>query len=297
MNLRSIVLPVLAVAGLVATVAAVKKMEFRTLDVPIPVSPAPSPFESRIAATGLVEPLGGVTYVDAADAGVVGRVLVAEGDRVKAGDTLWELDHARAEAEYGLARAELSVAEAQFVDEQARLKALMESGAAEIVPQVERVAREQSAKVAGARVQRAAAQVDAALAQLHRETVRSPIDGTVLFVDVRTGEYAPPGGRRMAIGSIDPMQVRVDIDEVEFARFAQGGKAQASLRGVPGSSLPLRFLRVVPLVQPKRTLTGEAAERIDTRVVQVIYELGKGTHTVQPGQVIDVYIEVPASTD
>jgi RND family efflux transporter MFP subunit len=297
MNLRSIVLPVLAVAGLVATVAAVKKMEFRTLDVPIPVSPAPSPFESRIAATGLVEPLGGVIYVDAADAGVVGRVLVAEGDRVKAGDTLWELDHARAEAEYGLARAELSVAEAQFVDEQARLKALMESGAADIVPQVERVAREQSAKVAGARVQRAAAQVDAALAQLHRETVRSPIDGTVLFVDVRTGEYAPPGGRRMAIGSIDPMQVRVDIDEVEFARFAQGGKAQASLRGVPGSSLPLRFLRVVPLVQPKRTLTGEAAERIDTRVVQVIYELGKGTHTVQPGQVVDVYIEVPASTD
>jgi RND family efflux transporter MFP subunit len=297
MNLRSIVLPVLAVAGLVATVAAVRKMQFRTLDVPIPVSPAPSPFESRIAATGLVEPLGGVTYVDAADAGVVGRVLVAEGDRVKAGDTLWELDHARAEAEYGLARAELSVAEAQFVDEQARLKALMESGAAEVLPQVERVAREQSAKVAGARVQRAAAQVDAALAQLHRETVRSPIDGTVLFVDVRTGEYAPPGGRRMAIGSIDPMQVRVDIDEVEFARFAEGGKAQASLRGVPGSSLPLRFLRVVPLVQPKRTLTGEAAERIDTRVVQVIYELGKGTHTVQPGQVVDVYIEVPASTD
>ncbi len=295
MNLRTIVLPVLAVAGLVATVAAVKKMEFRTLDVPVPVSPAPSPFESRIAATGLVEPLGGVTYVDAADAGVVGRVAVAEGDAVKVGDILWELDHARTRAELGLAEAERAVAMAQLVDEEARLKALMESGAAEVVPQVERVAREQSAKVAAARVQRADAQVQAAQAQLHRETVRSPIDGTVLFVDVRPGEYAPPGGRRMAIGSIDPMQVRVDIDEVEFARFAQGGKAQASLRGVPGSSLPLKFLRVVPLVQPKRTLTGEAAERIDTRVVQVIYELGQGTHRVQPGQVVDVYIEVPDS--
>ena len=295
MNLRTIVLPVLAVAGLVATVAAVKKMEFRTLDVPVPVSPAPSPFESRIAATGLVEPLGGVTYVDAADAGVVGRVAVAEGDAVKVGDILWELDHARTRAELGLAEAERAVAMAQLVDEEARLKALMESGAAEVVPQVERVAREQSAKVAAARVQRADAQVQAAQAQLHRETVRSPIDGTVLFVDVRPGEYAPPGGRRLAIGSSDPMQVRVDIDEGEFARFAQGGKAQASLRGVPGSSLPLKFLRVVPLVQPKRTLTGEAAERIDTRVVQVIYELGQGTHRVQPGQVVDVYIEVPDS--
>lgn len=295
MNLRTIVLPVLAVAGLVATVAAVKKMEFRTLDVPVPVTPAPSPFESRIAATGLVEPLGGVTYVDAADAGVVGRVAVAEGDAVKAGDILWELDHASTRAGLGLAEAERAVAMAQLVDEEARLKALMESGAAEVVPQVERVVREQSTKVASARVQRAAAQVEAAQAQLQRETVRSPIDGTVLFVDVRPGEYAPPGGRRMAIGSIDPMQVRVDIDEVEFARFAQAGKAQASLRGVPGSSLPLTFLRVVPLVQPKRTLTGEAAERIDTRVVQVIYELGRGTHRVQPGQVVDVYIEVPDS--
>ena len=295
MNLRTIVLPVLAVAGLVATVAAVKKMEFRTLDVPVPVTPAPSPFESRIAATGLVEPLGGVTYVDAADAGVVGRVAVAEGDAVKAGDILWELDHASTRAELGLAEAERAVAMAQLVDEEARLKALMESGAAEVVPQVERVVREQSTKVASARVQRAAAQVEAAQAQLQRETVRSPIDGTVLFVDVRPGEYAPPGGRRMAIGSIEPMQVRVDIDEVEFARFAQAGKAQASLRGVPGSSLPLTFLRVVPLVQPKRTLTGEAAERIDTRVVQVIYELGRGTHRVQPGQVVDVYIEVPDS--
>lgn len=295
MNLRTIVLPVLAVAGLVATVAAVKKMEFRTLDVPVPVTPAPSPFESRIAATGLVEPLGGVTYVDAADAGVVGRVAVAEGDAVKAGDILWELDHASTRAELGLAEAERAVAMAQLVDEEARLKALMESGAAEVVPQVERVVREQSTKVASARVQRAAAQVEAAQAQLQRETVRSPIDGTVLFVDVRPGEYAPPGGRRMAIGSIDPMQVRVDIDEVEFARFAQAGEAQASLRGVPGSSLPLTFLRVVPLVQPKRTLTGEAAERIDTRVVQVIYELGRGTHRVQPGQVVDVYIEVPDS--
>jgi len=295
MNLRTIVLPLLALVGVAATVAAVKKMEFRTLDVPVPVAPAPSPFEHRIAATGLVEPMGGVTYADAAESGVVGRVAVAEGDAVKAGDILWELDHTRSKAELGLAEADLIVATAQLVDEQARLAALMESGASEVLPQVERVAREQSTKVAAARVQRATAQVEAAQAQLHRETVRSPIDGTVLLVDVRPGEYAPPGGRRVAIGSIDPMQVRVDIDEVEFARFAQRGNAQASLRGVPGSSLALQFLRVVPLVQPKRTLSGDAAERIDTRVVQVIYALGQGTHRVQPGQVVDVYIEVPST--
>ncbi len=297
MNLRTIVLPLLAVAGLAATVVAVKQMEFRTIDVPIPVSPAPSPFEHRIAATGLVEPLDGVTYADAADAGVVGRVAVAEGDVVKRGDVLWELDHARTQAELGLAGADRALAEAQLVDEEVRLAALLTSGAVEVVPKPERVAREQAVLMARARLEHARAQVDAAVAQLHRETVTSPIDGTVLFVDVRPGEFAPAGGRRMAIGSIDPMQVRVDVDEVEFARFVETGNAQASLRGVPGSALALRFMRVVPLVQPKRTLTGDAAERIDTRVVQVIYELGKGTHMVQPGQVVDVYIETPDTTE
>lgn len=297
MKLRALVLPLLAAGGLIATVAAVKSMEFKTIEVPTPITPAQSPYAHRIAATGLVEPMGGVTWVDAAEPGVVGRVAVAEGALVRQGDLLWELDHSRTQAELGLATADLALAQAQLVDEQARLDALLQSGAVEVLPPVERVAREQAAKVAQAKVERARAQVDAAQAQLHRETVTSPVNGTVLFVDVRPGEYAPPGGRRVAVGAIDPMQVRVDIDEVEFARFSQRGSAQASLRGVPGSSIPLKFLRVVPLVQPKRTLTGEAAERIDTRVVQVIYELGKGTHSVQPGQVVDVYIEVPDAGD
>ena len=66
------------------------------------------------------------------------------------------------------------------------------------------------------------------------------------------------------------------------------GKA---MRGVPTSRLALKFLRVVPLVHPKRTLTGEAAEPIVTRVGQVIHEIGLGPNAVPSGMVVDAFVE------
>ena len=52
--------------------------------------------------------------------------------------------------------------------------------------------------------------------------------------------------------------------------------------------MPLRFVRIVPDVAPKRTLTGENGERIDTRVVQVIYALENPPEFIQPGMLVDV---------
>jgi len=52
----------------------------------------------------------------------------------------------------------------------------------------------------------------------------------------------------------------------------------------------LRFVRIVPDVQPKKTLTGENAERIDTRVMQVIYAVEKPPAFLQPGMLVDVAV-------
>ena len=46
---------------------------------------------------------------------------------------------------------------------------------------------------------------------------------------------------------------------------------QAVLRGDPKRSMTLKFVRVEPFVIPKRSLTGDNTERVDTRVLQVIY--------------------------
>jgi HlyD family secretion protein len=66
--------------------------------------------------------------------------------------------------------------------------------------------------------------------------------------------------------------VRVDIDETETWRIHPGRAALARLRGNPEISAPLAFVRFEPYVLPKRSLTGETTERVDTRVLQAIYE-------------------------
>jgi hypothetical protein len=93
------------------------------------------------------------------------------------------------------------------------------------------------------------------------------------------------------LGVIDPLHLRVDIDESEIPRFHPGARAFASLRGQPEIKVPIDYVRTEPLVIPKRSLTGTVSERVDTRVLQVIYSADPKTLNASVGQQIDVYIE------
>ena len=84
------------------------------------------------------------------------------------------------------------------------------------------------------------------------------------------------------MGDISTLHVRTDIDELDAWRFDPAGEAVARIRGGSRLEVPLRFVRIVPDVAPKRTLTGENAERIDTRVLQVIYALENPLPTPRP---------------
>jgi multidrug efflux pump subunit AcrA (membrane-fusion protein) len=121
--------------------------------------------------------------------------------------------------------------------------------------------------------------------------VRAPIDGTVLKLDARPGEYKAAGPNASALlrlGDLSTLHVRTDIDELDSWRFDTSGEAVASIRGGSRLQVPLRFVRIVPDIAPKRTLTGENSERIDTRVMQVIYALENPPAFVQPGMLVDV---------
>jgi len=59
--------------------------------------------------------------------------------------------------------------------------------------------------------------------------------------------------------------------------------------------IPLTFVRIEPYVVPKKSLTGDNAERVDTRVLQVIYRFDRPSFPVYAGQQVDVFIERRAS--
>jgi len=96
------------------------------------------------------------------------------------------------------------------------------------------------------------------------------------------------------MGSVDPLHIRVDIDETETWRVRPGRSAVARLRGNPGISVPLSFVRFEPYVLPKRSLTGATTERVDTRVLQAIYEFAPSEFPAFVGQQVDVFIAAPS---
>ncbi len=146
-----------------------------------------------------------------------------------------------------------------------------------------------------AAVKLAEAQIGQTQADLDRLLVRAPVDGVVLQVNVRPGEYVgtPPGQALIVLGATDKtVHVRVDIDEHDIARFKKDAPARASVRGTPQIKYPLKYVRTEPYVIPKKSLTGDNTERVDTRVLQVIYALDVTDKPIYVGQQLDVFIDV-----
>jgi multidrug resistance efflux pump len=148
--------------------------------------------------------------------------------------------------------------------------------------------------IARATVAQARAQVEQTRTDLERTLVRAPVDGQVLQVNVRPGEYVgtPPNQALVVLGNLRKLHVRVDIDEHDIPRFRPGAPARAALRGDPRQQFPLTFVRVEPYVIPKKSLTGDNTERVDTRVLQVIYSVDASDAPIYVGQQLDVFIDV-----
>jgi multidrug resistance efflux pump len=185
-------------------------------------------------------------------------------------------DEARIKAYHNFKRAQMQLASAKAEF------ALLNAGAWEddLI-----VSRESVAKVM--------AVVQQTETELDRLTVRMPVDGQVLEMHIHRGEYisTAPGRSLLLVGYTQVLHVRVSIDEHEIPRFRLGVPACARVIGNPESSYPLTFVRVEPSVIPKRSLTGDNKERVDTRVLQVIYQLlPPPGASLYVGQQLDVYL-------
>jgi HlyD family secretion protein len=184
-----------------------------------------------------------------------------------------------AEAKYAEATARLALAQANLAlfDE--------EKGGANITVEL-------------AIIEQARASLRLAQTDLDLRTVRAPIDGDVLRVNINPGEFAQAGVVSVPLivmGRTDPMHVRIDIDEADIPRYRQGARATASVRGEAEWRIGLIFVRAEPLVVPKRALSGQITERVDTRVMQLIYAIDDDGRTILPGQQVDVLIDADDS--
>ena len=139
---------------------------------------------------------------------------------------------------------------------------------------------------------------------LAKYTIRAPIDGAILSINAAIGSYiSPQGAYGTYTGDFNPVLVmgssqthigvRCYIDEILISRLPQASQmhAQMLIRGT-NVSIPLEYVRVQPYVSPKIELSSQKTERVDVRVLPVIFKFEKPKNIdVYPGQLVDVYIQ------
>lgn len=276
-----------------------------------PVSPPPKRYHESVAATGIVEALRDNVSIGVPQAGLVTDVAVKVNDAVKKGDVLFQLDDRDLRAEEVAARGRIEAAKAKLAVNRARIsKAESLLQRLKGVDDPRAVSREDldnrklDVEVAKAELSAAEAEVSASEAELKRLeiligrlTVRAPRDGTVLQVNIRAGEFAGTSNLTkpaMIVGETGRLQIRADVDEQNATRIRPGQEAYASLKGDPDVTFPLEFVCIEPYVIPKVSLTGASTERVDTRVLQIIYAFDVPSEApVYVGQQVDVFIQAP----
>jgi len=148
-------------------------------------------------------------------------------------------------------------------------------------------------KIAKAEVTTTEAQLKRLETDIERLTMCAPAAGEILQVNVRAGEYAQVGALAkplIVMGDTSRLNVRVDVDENEGWKVRADAPAEAAERGNSTTKVPLEFVRFEPFVVPKKSLTGDSTERVDTRVLQVIYRFKDARVPFRVGQQMDVFI-------
>jgi HlyD family secretion protein len=291
---RKYILPAVALIGILLAILVASRAN-KTLPPAAPVAGAPQPpYHAFVAGAGIIEANTENIAIGTQIAGIVSKIYVQIGSQVKAGDPLFTIDDRAQRALIATDTAAVNATYAQMEQSKYELKLGDQLIAKKVISQEDLETRRYTADTAEAQFLQAQANLEAAKIDLERLTVRAPLDGQILQLKIHLGEFATTGVLAqplILLGNIEPMNVRVNVDENDAWRVRANAEAIGYLRGNNQIKAPLRFVRFEPYVVPKMSLTGDTTERVDTRVLQVIYSFDRGNLPIYIGQQMDIYID------
>ena len=208
---------------------------------------SPAQADVTLVATGYVYARHKAT-VAPKTTGRLAHLYVDEGDKVKEGQLVAELESADAQAQLAQVRADIAAARAKveraradLEDAQTRYQReadLLRRGAG-----TQAATDDAKARLDAARTMLASAQADvgavearrqAAEVQLENTKVRAPFAGTILRKLAEVGEVIPPGGQGVfTLASLDDLEVQADVAEAQFHKVKQGTPAEIILDAFP----------------------------------------------------------------
>ncbi len=260
----------------------------------------------KVKAPGTIEPRT-IVKISADIPGRVVHLAVREGDVVKRGQLLLELDNTQYSANVRQTQASLVGSRARLESAQAawkiqesnysRRKALFERKLLSIqeMDQAENEYVGARTELAAAReeVSRIDAMLTGARDNLSKTTYRSPIDGKVVSLNIEEGEIVVvgtmnnPGTQVLTVADLSRMLVKADVDETDVVDVKPGQAAIIKVDALPDTT----FVGTVTEVGNSAALTSSSATSGETNFeVKVLFS--DTVEAVRPGMTADVEIEV-----
>lgn len=298
---RKFGLPVLALIGIAFSIFMIFWSRHTPPVPPILFHSPKSPYKHYIAGEGTIESFNENINIGTSFPDLIWDIFVKTGDQVKKGMPLFKLDTRQQEADLQKAIQEFKVAKTVYENQKIQFQYYRNLKDKSAVSQQQYTQALYAMKQALEQVKVTLANIISIKTFITRSTIIAPIDGKVLQSNVRLGEFANvnPFNQTslMIFGDTRIYQLRVNVAEEDAWRVIQGSPATAFVRGNSGIQIPLSFSYIEPYIIPKQQLTGSDIERIDTRVLQIIYTFNPQDLPIYIGQLLDVYLEAKPSKE
>lgn len=204
---------------------------------------------STVSAPGSVKAVTEVK-LSAYVMGRITRLPVKEGDQVRKGQVLVQIDPANYAAQVKQAAASLELARASLAQSELlykRNKELFEKG---LLSQEQFEQVETEYRLSQARYTQAEASLDQTRDMLGKTTITSPINGTVVQLNVELGEVVVtgtmnnPGSVIMTVSDMSQMEVEAQVDESDVRDIAVGQPAEIEVDAIPSKTFKGRVSEV-----------------------------------------------------
>jgi HlyD family secretion protein len=260
---------------------------------------------STVRAPGRVQPET-LVKMSATVPGQVVQLAVKEGDRVRKGQFLLQIDDTQyraqaraATAALAAARSNLRLAEASLEQSEAAWKRkeslfTQKLVSPEELDQARMLHNTDKARVDASQeeVERASASLQAAEDNLRKTRFEAPIDGTVTQLSIERGEIVVtgtmnnPGTVILNVADLSRMKVEADVDETDVSAVALGQTAKVKVDAVPDTSLTGRVSEIAnsPSIQDAAT-----QEQQTNFVVDIMID--RPPASLRPGMTADVEIK------
>ena len=225
-----------------------------------------------VSGTGKVHPEMEVK-ISAFVAGVIKKIYVKEGERVRKGQLLAELDRERYVAGLDRAKSTLKSAEASLKKARADYKRMKQLFEQNLASAADLENAEANLMMAESQLEQAQASLREAQDSLDKTRLLSPIDGVVTRLNKEEGEIALGSQFQadviMTVADLRRMEVRAQVDENDVVLVNVGNPAKIEVDALPDTVLEGRVTEIAHSAQTRGLGTAEEVTNFEVRVAVV----------------------------